>query len=236
MNGFTYVLSFIEGVLTFISPCILPLLPIYFFYLAGEAAGSGEERSPRGKQVLLINSLGFVAGFTLIFVILGATATSLGAFLKGNLGLLQKVSGLVMIVFGLNFLGVFRLGFLNTEKRFEYNFKRINFYSAILLGIVFGFGWTPCGGQFLGAALLTAANSGTVLQGILLLFLYSMGLGIPFIIVAVVFDRAKGMLKQIQKQSRIINVVSGIVLILAGVLILTGNLQYVSYYLGSLKR
>ncbi len=230
MNHFSYVLSFMEGFLTFISPCILPLLPVYFFYLAGEAAedGIGEKR---GKGRLILNSLGFVAGFTLIFVTLGATATSLGSFLKGHLGILQKVSGIIMIVFGLNFMGVFKVGFLNFEKRLEYNFKRLNFFNSIVFGIVFGFGWTPCGGQFLGAALLAAANSGTVWEGILLLLLYSLGLGIPFILVGVVFEKVKGALKQIQQHSRAINIVSGGILILAGLLVLTGNLQYFSYYL-----
>lgn len=230
MDKFPYVLSFIEGLLTFISPCILPLLPVYFFYLAGEAAEGGITFEGRQKGVLILNSLGFVAGFTLVFVTLGATATSLGSFLKGNLNILQKVSGIVMIVFGLNFMGVFRLKFLNFEKRLEYKFKRLNFFHSIIFGVVFGFGWTPCGGQFLAVALLAAANSGTVLSGIAMLLLYSLGLGIPFIIVAVVFEKVKSALKQLQKHSRIINIVSGGVLVLAGILVLTGNLQYLSNY------
>lgn len=231
MDSVNYFLSFIEGFLTFLSPCILPLLPVYIFYLAGESFDDkgGIDKGKRGT--LIFNSVAFVVGFTIVFVILGATATTFGSFLKMHQVILQKISGIIMVVFGLNYLGVFKLKFLNFEKRFEYNFKKLGFFNSVLLGVVFAFGWTPCGGQFLAVALLTAANSDTILIGMYLLLLYSLGLGIPFIVVAVIFGKVKAAIKYIQKYSKVINIISGVVLILAGILVFTGNLQYLSYYL-----
>lgn len=223
MNGFTYVLSFIEGILTFISPCILPLIPVYLFYLAGI---SGDKAGQINKGRLVTNALGFIIGFTIVFVILGATATSLGYFLKSHISLLKKVSGMIMVVFGLNFMGVFKIGILNTEKRFEYKFKELKFLSSIVFGMVFGFGWTPCLGAFLGSALLLASSSDTIIQGILLLLAYSVGLGIPFIITAVLFEKIKSTLTFIQTHNKVINIISGLVLILAGILVFTDSLKY----------
>lgn len=242
-----YILTFIEGILTFISPCILPMLPIYFIYLAGssdekntQAAGSTNEAGSSGTAAasvfpgmknrinnrMLINSLGFVTGFTIIFVLLGATVTSLGHFLQNNRTLLQKVSGLVMIIFGLNFTGILKIRLLNTEKRIDYRVKDLKFLTSILFGMAFGFGWTPCLGAFLGSALLLAGNSKTILQGASLLLLYSVGLGVPFIISAIVFDKVKAAYAKIQKYSGVIGIVSGILLIAAGILVFTDSLKY----------
>jgi cytochrome c-type biogenesis protein len=205
------------------------MLPIYFLYLAGESE-KDENSLSANKSRLLVNSIGFVLGFTLVFVALGATVTSFGHFLANHRSLLEKVSGLVMIVFGLNFIGILKLNFLNMEKRIDYKFNRLRFLSSLVFGMVFGFGWTPCLGAFLGSALLLAGNSRTILQGILLLFLYSIGLGIPFILTAIVFDKAKGAFRQLQKHSRAISVASGILLIAAGIMVFTGSLKYLSYF------
>ncbi|MCX7747881.1 MAG: cytochrome c biogenesis CcdA family protein [Clostridia bacterium] len=212
-----YLFGFTEGVLTFLSPCILPMIPIYFFYLAGVSADTAGTSLIRRNR-LILNSIGFVLGFTLVFVALGATATSLGTFLKSHPDLLKRVSGAVMILLGLNFAGVIKLKFLDFEKRIDYKFKDLKFYTSILFGMVFAFAWTPCASRFLGAALADAATSSTVFQGMMKLFVYSLGLGVPFILTAILFDQVKNMLKQIQKYSRIINVISGIVLIAAGIL------------------
>ena len=221
-------MTFIEGILTFISPCILPMLPIYFIYLAGESETDGTLVSSN-KNRLLINSVGFVIGFTLVFIALGATVTSLGHFLTNHRNLLEKISGIVMVVFGLNFIGILKIGFLNKEKRIDFKFKRLRFLTSIVFGMVFGLGWTPCLGAFLGSALALASNSETILQGMLLLLLYSIGLGIPFIISAILFEKVKGAFKQIQKHSRIISIVSGVLLIVAGLLVFTGSLKYFSF-------
>lgn len=228
-------MTLIEGILTFISPCILPMLPIYFIYLAGEAEIAGESDTDEtsissNKNRLLINSIGFVIGFTLVFIALGATVTSLGHFLSNHRILLEKISGLIMIVFGLNFIGILKIGFLNKEKRINFKFSRLRFLSSIVFGMVFGLGWTPCLGAFLGSALALASNSKTILQGMLLLLLYSIGLGIPFILSAVLFEKVKGAFRQIQKHSRIISIVSGVLLIVAGILVSTGSLKYFSYF------
>jgi len=221
-----FVSSFIEGILTFISPCILPLLPVYFFYLAGSSGEAGGNKT--GKTRLIANSLGFVTGFTIVFTVLGATATVLGGFLKDHLDILRKVSGVVMVLFGLNFTGIFRLGFLNFEKRLEYKFKELRFFNSIVFGMIFGFGWSPCAGAFLGSALLMAGNSETLLQGIGLLLVYAMGLGVPFILSTLAFDNVRSLFRQLQRHSRIISIISGIVLIIMGILVFFNKLIYIS--------
>jgi cytochrome c-type biogenesis protein len=204
------------------------MLPIYFLYLAGESEMG--ETSPSNKTRLLLNSIGFVIGFTLVFIALGATVTSLGHFLTHHKSLLEKISGLVMIVFGLNFAGILKIGFLNMEKRVDFKINRLRFLSSIVFGIVFGFGWTPCLGAFLGSALMLAGNSKTIFQGMLLLLLYSIGLGIPFILSSIVFEKLRGAFKQLQKHSRAISIASGILLIAAGILVFTGSLKYLTYF------
>lgn len=221
----SYILTFTEGILTFISPCILPMLPIYFIYLAG-ASEDKNKLDTAGRNRMILNSVGFVIGFTLVFVLLGATVTSLGHFLESNRYLLQKISGLIMIVFGLNFMGIFKIGFLNTEKRFHFKPGKLKFLSSIVFGMVFGFGWTPCLGAFLGSALLLAGSSKSMLQGMLLLLVYSIGLGIPFIVSSIVFEKAKGAFGWLQKHGRSISIISGILLIAAGILVFTDSLKY----------
>lgn len=228
MNSVYYLLTFTEGVLTFISPCILPMLPIYFSYLAG-TSGNDKIQNAAGKSNLLANSFAFVLGFTLVFVALGATVTTLGHFLINNRSLLQKISGLIMMVFGLSFMGILNLKFLNMEKRLDFKFEKLRFFSSILFGMVFGFGWTPCLGTFLGSALALASSSKTITQGVLLLLVYSIGLGIPFILTSVLFEKVKGAFKLIQKHSRTISIVSGILLVIAGILVFTDSLKYMSF-------
>ncbi len=221
----SYFLTFLEGILTFISPCILPMLPIYFVYLAGES-----QKHESNKNNLIFNSIGFVIGFTLVFITLGATVTALGHFLVNHKTILEKISGLIIIMFGLNFTGILNIQILQVEKRFDLGLNRLRFLSSIIFGMVFGLGWTPCLGAFLGSALLLASNSRTILQGILLLFLYSIGLGIPFIITSIVFERAKETFKRIQKYSKIISIISSIILIAAGIAVFTGSLKYLCYF------
>ena len=227
MTLISYFMTFIEGILTFISPCILPMLPIYFLYLAGESDLDKTFIYSR-KNRLLINSIGFVIGFTIVFVVLGATVTSLGHFLTNHRNLLEKISGLIMILFGLNFTGILKIGLLNREKKMDFKFNRLRFLSSIVFGMVFSLGWTPCLGAFLGSALALASNSSTILHGMLLLLLYSVGLGIPFILTSILFEKVKGAFKQIQKHSKIISIVSGGLLIVAGILVFTGYLKYFS--------
>lgn len=234
MNLFSYILTFLEGILTFISPCILPMLPIYFFYLAGSAGvneGETKDNSVSNRKTLLKNSMGFVFGFTIVFILLGVTVTSFGHLLTNNRGLMRKISGAVMILFGLNFMGILNIKRLSMEKRMNFKVDKLNFLSSIVFGLVFGFGWTPCIGAFLGSALVLAGNSKTIIQGVMLLVVYSIGLGIPFIVSSIIFDRLKGAFKQLQKHSRVINIVSGVVLVTEGILVFSDSLKYLDYFL-----
>ena len=230
MDIFSYILTFIEGILTFISPCILPMLPIYFFYLAGSPEADAD--SSLNRKTLLTNSIGFVVGFTIIFILLGVTVTSIGHFLASNKALMRKVSGSIMILFGLNFMGVFKIRFLSRSKKIDFKFDKLDLLSSIVFGIVFGFGWTPCIGAFLGSALVLAGNSKTILEGVTLLIIYSIGLGIPFILSAIIFDKVKDTFRKMQKHSRLISIISGVVLVLEGILVFTDSLKYLNYLLG----
>lgn len=210
-----YLISFLEGIITFISPCLLPMLPIYVSYFAG-----GGERTTKKT---LSNALGFVLGFTLVFVALGALAGTVGSFLTKYQFAVNIVTGLIVIIFGLNFLGILKLnifkGMSGSAKT-----KDLGFFSSALFGIVFSIGWTPCVGAFLGSALMLASQQGKVLTGIIMLLAYSLGLGIPFVISAVLIDKLKSAFNFIKKNYKIINIISGSLLILLGVLMMTGLL------------
>ena len=210
-----YVIAFLEGVITFLSPCLLPMLPIYISYFAG-----GGERSVRQT---LTGSVGFVAGFSIIFVILGALAGTVGSFLKEHQTLVNIVSGAVVVFFGLNFLGVFKLNLFHGGSR-HVDTQNMNFFSAMIFGMIFSLGWTPCVGAFLGSALALASQQGHVGSGMLMLLAYSLGLGIPFILSAVLIDYLKDAFNWIKKNYRVINAVSGGLLVLVGVLMATGTL------------
>ena len=221
MPGLSYLLCFVEGLLAFVSPCILPLLPVYVFYLAG-VSDYADIRHPR----LIKNSIAFVVGFSLVFVALGATASLLGQFLQENISVIRKIGGIIMIILGLNFTGVIQLNFLNFDKHLAYHTQKLDFFTSVVFGMVFAFGWTPCVGAFLGSALLLAGNAESIWQGITMLLLFSAGLGLPFILFATLFDRAGPLLKTMQNYHRAISIVSGLVLILAGILMYTDKLGY----------
>lgn len=208
-----YLVSFIEGIITFISPCLLPMLPIYLSYFAG-----GGERSTKKT---LFGASGFVLGFTIVFTVLGALAGTLGSFLKQYETAVNIVLGLIVIVFGLNYIGVFKLKIFSGGKSRVKN-TEMGFFSAFVFGIVFSVGWTPCVGAFLGSALAMASGEGDMLKGIIMLLLYSLGLGIPFLLSAVLIDKLKGAFTFIKKNYRIINTVCGVFLIIIGILMMTG--------------
>ena len=210
-----YLISFLEGIITFISPCLLPMLPIYISYFAG-----GGERTT-GKT--LRSALGFVAGFTLVFMAMGALAGTVGSFLRQYETAVNIVSGLVVIFFGLSFLGVFQLKMFH-GTRYTVDRDHMGFFPALVFGMVFSVGWTPCVGAFLGSALMLASQQGHVVEGMLMLLAYSMGLGIPFVISAVLIDYLKSAFNWIKRNYRIINAVCGGLLILIGILMATGTL------------
>ena len=211
-----YFIAFLEGIITFISPCLLPMLPVYISYFAG-----GTERNTKKT---LKNAFGFVLGFTTVFVIMGALAGTVGSFLSRYQVVVNIITGLIVIFFGLNFLGVFKLSIF---KGMSSNAKTDNlgFFSSFVFGVVFSVGWTPCVGAFLGSALMMASQQGKVLQGILMLLTYSLGLGIPFIASAVLIDKLKTTFDFIKKNYKVINIICGCILILVGVLMMSGLLN-----------
>ncbi len=207
-----YIVSFIEGIITFISPCLLPMLPVYLSYFAG-----GGERSTKKT---LMGAFGFVLGFTAVFTALGALAGTLGSFLKQYETVVNIILGLIVIFFGLNYMGVFRLKlFSGLNKTVKTD---MGFFSAVLFGIVFSIGWTPCVGAFLGSALAMASGEGDIIKGIIMLLLYSTGLGVPFLLSAVLIDKLKGAFTFIKKNYKTINIICGIFLVFIGILMMTG--------------
>ena len=218
-----YVISFLEGIITFISPCLLPMLPIYISYFAG-----GGERST-GKT--LKGALGFVTGFTVVFVAMGALAGTVGSFLRQYQTAVNILSGLIVIFFGLNFLGVFKLNLFRGSSR-SVKTDNMGFFSAMVFGVIFSIGWTPCVGAFLGSALMLASQQGHVVEGMLMLLVYSLGLGIPFVLSAVLIDYLKSAFNWIKKNYQIINLVSGGFLVFVGILMATGTMGWLLGLLG----
>lgn len=208
-----YLISFLEGIITFLSPCLLPMLPIYLSYFAG-----GGVRSTRRT---LTCALGFVVGFTVVFMALGALAGTVGSFLSRHRTAVDLVTGAVVIFFGLNFLGLFKLNLFRGSRR-SVNTTDMNFFSAALFGIVFSVGWTPCVGAFLGSALMLASQQGSVLLGCGMLLAYSLGLGVPFLLSAVLIDKLKTTFDFIKRNYRLINIICGVLLIAMGLAMATG--------------
>ena len=208
-----YFIAFLEGIITFISPCILPMLPLYISYFA-----NGEN----SKRKTLINAIGFVLGFTMIFVLLGAFAGGVGSLLREYETIVNLITGGIVVILGLNFCGLIKIGFLNGTKKLQVQIQNIHFATSMLFGMIFAIGYTPCVGAFLGSALMMASQEGTMAAGILMLVIYSAGLGIPFIISALLLDRLKGTFQVIKKHYRMVNIISGIFLIVIGVLMMTG--------------
>ena len=210
-----YVISFLEGIITFISPCLLPMLPIYITYFAG-----GGERTT-GKT--LRNASGFVLGFTVVFVAMGALAGTLGSFLTRYQAWVNVIGGGIVVLFGLNYMGLLHLNFFRGAGR-SIRKDNMGFWQALVFGIVFSVGWTPCVGAFLGSALMLASQQGHVLEGMGMLLCYSLGLGIPFLMSAVLIDKLKGAFNWIKAHYDLVNKICGSILVLIGILMATGTL------------
>ena len=229
MHDPTIPIAFLAGLVSFVSPCVLPLVPGYLSYMSG--FGVADEK-PRPSRTLWV-ALGFVLGFTMVFVPLGATATLLGSVLSANKTLLGRVGGVLIIFLGLVFMGVVRVPFLYREARWHPT-PNAGFWGSVVLGGAFAFGWTPCIGTTMGIALTMAAgqaSSGGPAEGAVLLAAYSLGLGLPFILAGVGISRLAGAVKWLRRHTRALNLASGALLIVVGLLFLTNNLFRVSIWM-----
>ena len=233
MENVSLLAAFTAGIISFISPCVLPLIPGYLSFISGvsvEEMKSGDKKSEALKKVSL-NTLLFVLGFSCVFIAMGASATFVGEFLLSKLSLLNKVAGAIIILLGLHIIGVFRIPFLNYEKRFHTRSKPLGPLGAFVVGLAFAFGWTPCIGPILGGILALAANQDTVGKGIVLLSSYSLGLGIPFLVTAVSFNTFLGVFGWVKRHFRTIEIISGLFLIIIGFLIFIGSFSYIAGFL-----
>jgi cytochrome c-type biogenesis protein len=217
-----YFIAFLEGIITFISPCLLPMLPIYLSYFAG-----GENANIKKT---LKNAIGFVTGFTIVFVAMGALAGTIGGVLIKYQTVVNVVTGLIVIFFGMNFIGLIKVNMFS-GARGGVTKKEFGFFSSMLFGTVFSISWTPCVGAFLGAALMLASQQGKTLVGMLMLLVYSLGLGIPFVFSAILIDKLKNTFNFIKKNYRVVNIVSGSLLILVGGLMMTGLMNKMVVFL-----
>ncbi len=209
----SYLILFLEGIITFISPCILPMIPIYISYFVGE----------NSNNKAFFNSVSFVLGFSFIFIIMGAGAGSIGFVFSKYSREINTLSGVLMILFGLNYVGLLNISFLQKTLKLKSNIKNFNLFNSFLFGIIFAIGWTPCVGPFLGSALMIASTSSKAIEGVLMLLSYSLGLGIPFILSSLLIDSLKGSFDFIKKNYNIINKISGSLLIIIGTFMITGH-------------
>ena len=246
--------AFIAGVLSFISPCVLPLIPGYLSFISGVsleemrglqpvAAGatggtmtvttgvSAAALSNTAKRQVIVTSLFFILGFSLVFVSLGASATFLGQYLMERLTIFGKVAGVLLIIFGLHTIGVFKIPFLLNEARVQANTKPASMIGAVIVGISFAFGWTPCIGPILSAILLVAAQQDSVNQGIVLLSIYSLGLAIPFLLTAIAINQFFVAFKKIRRHYHAIEIVSGLLMIVIGLLIFFNRFTIIAQWL-----
>ena len=233
------IAAFIAGVLSFISPCVLPLVPGYLSFISGvsldsmrsTAAGTGPAASPAAGRQVFFASLAFVAGFSVIFISLGAAASTIGAVLMERLTLLGKVAGVLLIIMGLHTMGLLKISWLYKEKRIQTSAKPAGLAGAFVVGLAFAFGWTPCIGPILGTILALAADEGTLQRGVLLLGVYSLGLGVPFLLTSLMVNQFFKAFAKIRRYYRLIEVTAGVLMVTVGILIFTNRFTIITQYL-----
>jgi cytochrome c-type biogenesis protein len=228
LNLITLGTALVAGVLSFVSPCCLPLVPAYLSYITGVSVEEFSSAQAQGKQTEIVTSaFTFALGLALVFTLLGATATAIGQLLREPIVL--QIAGIIVIIFGLQMLGVLRLPFLNIEKRLNFT-KRLapGAVGALFMGMAFGIGWTPCVGPFLGSILLLASQTATVSAGMALLFAYGLGLGVPFIIAGLLIGQLFPLLKNLKRYTRTFTYASGGLLIVMGILLFTDRLSWIT--------
>jgi cytochrome c-type biogenesis protein len=233
---FSLLIVFAAGLLSFLSPCVLPLIPGYIAFVSGLSVTDMTEREPTDKILAsaMLSSVLFVIGFSAVFVALGASATWLGGLLVQRLPLLVNIAGIVIIIFGLQQIGLSKFGFMQATKQIDLPAEKMGPFKAPLLGAAFGFGWTPCVGPILAAILTYAATMDTVGKGVMLLIVYSAGLGIPFLLTTVAMKGFFKLFSRIKKYMGLIQKISGAILVLLGILLITGILTLIAGKLGFL--
>jgi cytochrome c-type biogenesis protein len=234
LDQVTLLTAFVAGFLSFISPCVLPLIPGYLSFVSGmtlDEMRAGAAGNASARRQVLVASTAFVLGFSIVFIALGASASAIGDFLMSRLPLFGKIAGVLIIIFGLHTMGVFRLRFLETEKRIQTSRKPVGLVGAFLVGVAFAFGWTPCIGPILGGILAIAGSRESIGEGVRLLAIYSLGLGIPFLLTALAVDRFFAATARIRRYYHAIEVTSGALLVAIGVLIFTNQFTIIARYL-----
>ncbi len=224
------LIALIAGVVSFLSPCVLPIVPPYLAYMSGVSLNDMSTQDA-GRRKAVIAALFFVMGLSTVFLILGFTASAFGAFFLQNQVLFAQVSGVVIIVFGLHFLGLFRIPFLDQEARLDAGDKGGSSFGAYVLGLAFAFGWTPCIGPQLGAILSLAASEASLAKGTLLLGVYAAGLGIPFLLAAMFITRAMGVMNRLKRHMKAIERVMGGLLVVVGIMMVTGAFTTLAFWL-----
>ncbi len=221
----------VAGLLSFLSPCVLPLVPPYLTFIAGTTIEDvAHQRVSRARRDIFLAAVLFVLGFSTVFVALGATASVFGQMIRQHIAFLSMLAGVAIILMGLHFLGLFRLSFLYREKRMQVK-RPLGLWGAYILGLAFAFGWTPCIGPILAAILAVAASEQTIGRGATLLAVYSLGLGIPFLLAAVALEPFIGFLKRFKKHFALVEKVVGVLLVATGIAFLTGTMQNLSFWL-----
>ena len=230
MESPTVIVALIAGILSFLSPCVFPLIPAYMSHLTGSLVQSNKINVE--KRILIIRSISFILGFSVVFVAMGASASLIGQFFASNRMLIEKISGLLIIVFGLQMAGILTLRFLMLDKKWvNVNQTKKGNASSFVLGLAFGSGWTPCVGLALSSILLLAGSTDTLYSGMFLLFIYSLGLGVPFLVLSVMLTYSLGILKKINRWLPLLSKINGWILIGMGLLVFTGQLQKISAWL-----
>jgi cytochrome c-type biogenesis protein len=229
------ITAFIAGIISFISPCVLPLVPAYLSFISGVSLDDikGQQRAAVLGTVTK-NTIFFVLGFSAVFVAFGATATTIGQFLGENKALISRIAGVLVIIFGLHFIGIYRIKWLLMEKRFQTQGSKVSLLSSFAIGLAFAFGWTPCIGPILAGILAIAATQETVWQGILLLAIYSAGLGLPFLITGLAFNSFLTVSGRIKKHFRLVEAIGGVLLVIVGILLVTNSFTLLSGYISQL--
>ena len=230
MEQVTIFMAFFAGIMSFLSPCVLPLVPAYLSFISGVSLDDLKGASNRSQilKKVSVNSIAFILGFSVIFILLGASATVIGQFLQQKMTIIIKVAGVIIILFGLHMIGIYRIKFLNYEKRFHSQSKPVGVIGSFVIGLAFAFGWTPCIGPILAGILLLASSQETIFHGISLLIAYSLGLGVPLFITGIGLNYFLSLFDQIKRHFRIIELVSGCFLIIVGVLIFTNYFSFLS--------